>query len=386
MTNQFSTVTNTGFFSRIGRSFVGLLLGPVVLIGAIVLLSWNEGRAVQALSGLGEASKSTVEAGAAAVAAGNEGKLVHVVGPATATSPIADPDLGISFAGQVAVVRTVEMYQWREKKEQKTRDKLGGGQETVTTYTYEKVWSDSAQDSSQFEHADNHANPAMPFTGTRLDAGDAKLGAYALDAGTLALLGAETALTPEAPDGWKINAGTLYKGDPTAPAVGDLRVSYKGLPSGTTVSVLAQQSHGGFAPYVTKNGYRIDLARIGNLPSALMIAERKQTEGAMTWVLRAVGFFLSVTGITMFLGPLSAFAAVIPFLGNIARGAAFFAALVISLPLTLVVVAVSWIAFRPLIGVGLLVVAAGALYGLHRLHRARHPVVAAAPAAPIVST
>jgi Flp pilus assembly protein TadB len=83
----------------------------------------------------------------------------------------------------------------------------------------------------------------------------------------------------------------------------------------------------------------------------------------------------------MFLGPLSTFAAVIPIVGSIARGAAGLAAFVVSLPLTLVVIAVAWIGFRPLIGVGLLVLAALLLYGLSRLHRSRHPAApATAPA------
>ena len=31
------------------------------------------------------------------------------------------------------------MYQWRENSSRKTRKKLGGGEETVTTYTYDPL-------------------------------------------------------------------------------------------------------------------------------------------------------------------------------------------------------------------------------------------------------
>jgi hypothetical protein len=279
------------------------------------------------------------------------------------------------------VARKAEMYQWEEKKHSTTHDQLGGGQQTVTTYTYDKVWADHAIDSSAFKQAESHANPAMPITSAEWTASDAKLGAYTLDPATVKRLDLTTALAPDAPDGWTGSSGALYKGKPDAPAVGDERVSYTGLASGQVITVLAAQTHGGFGPYVTKNGYQVDMAKVGAQPAATMIAAQKNTEGVITWILRGVGFVLMVVGFAMFLGPLSTFAAVIPFLGSIARGAAGLAAFVVSVPLTLVVIAISWIVFRPLVGIGLIIVAAALLYGLARLHRSRHPAVAApAPA------
>jgi len=376
MANQFTTVTNQGFISRLMGSIVGFFVGPILVIGAIVLLSWNEGRAVHALNGLSDASRSLVEADAAAVSPANEGKLVHVVGPATAAAAIDDPVVGAKFTGQVAAVRKAEMYEWKETSHSTTHDKLGGGTETVTTYTYDKVWADHAIDSSQFKQPDGHTNPAMPITGATWVASDAKLGGYGLGVDTVKLLTLATALTPDAPDGWTASGGALYKGQPGAPAIGDERLSYTGLASGSTLSVLAAQSHGGFGPYVTSNGYQVEMARLGNQPAAAMLAEQKKTEGVITWVLRGVGFLGMFLGFAMFFGPLSTFVAVVPLLGSIARGAAGLAAFVLAIPLTLVVIAISWIVFRPLLGIGLLVAAAALLYGLQRLHRSRHPAPA----------
>ena len=53
---SFTETTQQGFLSRIGGSFVGLLLGPVLIIVAVALLWWNEGRAVQAAVGLSTAA------------------------------------------------------------------------------------------------------------------------------------------------------------------------------------------------------------------------------------------------------------------------------------------------------------------------------------------
>jgi hypothetical protein len=386
MPNSFTTSSTQGFFSRLMSSFVGILLGPVLVVGAIVLLSWNEGRAVQAIRGLAEASGVVVEAPADTVAPANDGKLVHVVGKAEAAGPIADSDLSLNFPDQVAVDRTVEMYLWREKKEEKTTDNTGGSQTTTTTYTYNQVWSEEPIDSTAFAHPEGHENPQMPFTSHKYAADDAKLGGFALDGTTLAMIDTDNALKPDAPDGWTQNGANLYKGANAAtPAVGDMRVHYTSLPSGTTISVLAGQSHDGFVPYTTSNGYTIHLARAGNAAAKDMITAQQQAEAMMTWILRGVGAFVMFIGFTMFFGPIATLAAILPFLGSLVRGATTFFAFVLTIPVTLITIAIAWLAFRPLIGGGLLIVAAGIGYALWRWHHTRsapHVAAAAASAPP----
>jgi hypothetical protein len=362
----------------------GFVLGPLLLIGAVVLLSWNEGRAVQALNGLAAASQAVVEADASAAPGADEGKLVHVVGPATASASVSDPDLNIAFPGQVTVARTVQMYQWQESK---TSSNNGRTQQPANSvydgsnfyYSYQQVWSQTPIDSSGF-YQPGHANPPMPFQDARWTAADAHVGGYALSADTLRLATLATPLTPNPPDGWTAANGALAKGDPAAPQVGDLKVSYVALANGQTLSVLAQQSHGGFAPYTAGNGYQLEMVDVGNLPAAAMITEQRNGETAMTWVLRAAGFLGIFFGVLLFLSPLSSLVGWVPLVGSIARGAAFLAALAIAAPLTLIVAAISWIVFRPLVGIGLLVAAAVLLAALHWAHRALHPR-APAPAA-----
>ena len=103
MSDHFTETTSRGFGSRLGSSLAGLIIGPLLVIGAVVLLWWNEGRAVQAIVGLKDAASQVVEADASGPLPDNHNKLVHVVGNATAQSPIQDPDVGVSFPGQVAV-------------------------------------------------------------------------------------------------------------------------------------------------------------------------------------------------------------------------------------------------------------------------------------------
>ncbi|MGD0145050.1 MAG: hypothetical protein ABSC92_18000, partial [Rhizomicrobium sp.] len=117
MPDIYTETTSRGFFSRLFGSFLGILLGPVLIIVAVGLLWWNEGRAVQAIVGLNAAATSTVELQDTTPAPANEGKLVHVIGPATAKAFIADSDLAVNFPDQVAVARKAEMYQWQEKSQ-----------------------------------------------------------------------------------------------------------------------------------------------------------------------------------------------------------------------------------------------------------------------------
>jgi hypothetical protein len=87
-------------------------------------------------------------------------------------------------------------------------------------------------------------------------------------------------------------------------------------------------------------------------------------------------------GFAMFFGPLSVMASFLPFLGALVRGAAAALSLVISVPLTLIVIATAWIAYRPVYGGLLMLAAIGAVYGLWRWHAARKPAVPVKAAAP----
>jgi hypothetical protein len=379
MADRFTETSTQGFGSRIANSLVGLVVGPLLVIGAIVLLWWNEGRAVHAITGLKDAASQVVEAEASGPSPVNDGKLVHVVGTATAQAPIQDADVGIGFADQVGVARTAEMYQWKETKTERTQDNVGGSSTTTTTYDYTREWSEDALDSAAFKYPDGHQNPAMPFRSKRFAASDAKLGGWTLGADVLDRIDYTQALTPDAPSGWTLSDENYYRGDPGAPKVGDMRVRYVGLPSGATISVLAKQSGNGFAAFTTKNGYQVELAAVGDHSAAALIENQRKAEALLTWVLRGVGMLLMFVGIAVFLAPLSTIASVIPLFGRIVGGAAALVALVIAIPLSILVIAFAWLTYRPLIGGSLMLLALAVGYALWRWRKTR----AAAEPAPV---
>jgi hypothetical protein len=257
---------------------------------------------------------------------------------------------------------------------------MGGSTTTTTTYDYSKEGSDEPINSSEFKHPDDHQNPQMPFGSKRFAASDAKLGGWKLDPSTLYRISLSQALTPAAPAGWSLSGDNYYRGDAASPKVGDMRVRYVGLPSGTTISVMAMQSGASFAVFTTKNGYQLELAEVGDHPSAEMIETKRKSEAVLTWILRGVGTLVMYVGFAVFLAPLSTLASVIPIFGRIVGGAAALVALVIAVPLSILVMAFAWLAYRPLIGGALILLAAAVGSALWRWRKSRAPALP--PAAP----
>jgi hypothetical protein len=136
--DTFTEVTSRSWISRIGQSIVGVLIGLVMVIASIVVLFWNEGRAIQTARSLAEGAGLVVDVDSARVDPGNEGKLVHISGDLTAPGRLSDAEFGGTAKG-LRLVRAVEMDQWKEETKTETHQKLGGGEEDITTYTYLRV-------------------------------------------------------------------------------------------------------------------------------------------------------------------------------------------------------------------------------------------------------
>src|SRR5580698_10290472 len=113
--DSFTETSTEGWGSRLGGSLVAALIGLVLVPAAIVLMYWNEGRAVDAIRALDRGATSIVEVNASAVDPATNGKLVHVVGMLQPTVPAKDPVFGVTADGLVRLARAVEMYQWKEE-------------------------------------------------------------------------------------------------------------------------------------------------------------------------------------------------------------------------------------------------------------------------------
>lgn len=390
MANSVVRVTRQGWGNRLGGSVKGALVGALLAVAAVPLLFWNEGRAVHRARTLAEGASSVVSVPAGSVDPGRNGKLVHTSGQATTDEVLRDPTFGVE-QNALALERKVEMYQWVQDEERRERKKLGGGTETVTTYTYRTAWQDSPVDSASFEESSGHENPGFPFEDESWRATDVRLGAFHLApelAGKLDqradVAVGETelaAVDPELRQRLLASGGGFYLGaDPATPKVGDVRVRFQAVrPAGA--SVVAAQRGDRLEPYHAQAGGDIALVEYGAKSAEQMFSNARTANTALTWVLRLVSFVLLFVGIRSVIRPLQVAADVVPFIGRLVGGGLTLAAFLLAAPVALVTIAAGWLFYRPLLGIALLLLAGGCVVWLWR--RSRRPAVAI-PAAPFV--
>jgi hypothetical protein len=379
MADDFTDVTTEGYGSRLGGSIIGVLIGIVLLPISIGLLYWNEGRAVEAQTALTQGAKELVEIVPDRLDPAAEGKLVHLSGAMTLGAGAKDPLFGATGHDLARLQRNVEMYQWKEQEQSSSHQSVGGSKTTEKTYSYQLEWSSQAINSGTFKHPEGHQNPAMPVHTETFDSDDAKLGAYKLGSAVLDKIDdfkpytPDQALTP--PDGYRREGDNFFHGtgNPAAPVLGDVKISFSAI-NAEPVSVVAGLSGGTLAEFHGANGYTIAMAQAGVASAAELFKVKKQEEGNLSWILRGVGWLVMFIGLMLIARPISMVLAFLPFLEGIAETGAFLIALMVSLPLTLLIIAIAWIVHRPILGVGLLV-AAGALFWLLKGMR-RKPAVA----------
>lgn len=374
----------TSWGGRLGRSLTGVLVGLVLVAGTVAGLFWNEGRAVTTARSLAEGRGLVVDVAVEPVDPANRGRLVHVAGPLKLAGPLADPLFPVS-ADAIRLVRRVEMYQWRETSRSETRKTLGGGEETVTTYDYDRVWHDGRIDSAGFRETAGHDNPALAAESLTLRAQTAALGAFAVDTGVLDQVGTEqpVAIAPDRAAAVAAALGTARKvtvaagavrvgDDPDRPVVGDLRITFAAVPPGP-VSVVGRQEGSALVPYQTASGDRLLLAEDGFVPADGMFANAEAANTLITWAIRVAGLVLMWIGFALVLGPLSVVFDVVPALGSLVGFGTGLIALLLTALVGPLAIAVAWFWYRPLVSLAVIAVAALAVWLLLRRARRRAP-------------
>jgi len=364
----FTETTQQSWFSRIGGALVGLILGLVLIPAGSVLLFWNEGRAVQTARSLTEGAGLVVSVSADEIDRTREGRLIHVAGTLTIPSPPRDVEFNlVAPAGALRLSRRVEMYQWQEESRSETRNRLGGGTETVTTYTYSRGWHEGRIDSSHFHQPEGHQNPQARSTSRSWNAENARLGAFRLEAAQINEISADQ----------DVGEATRYIGqDANAPRLGDMRVSWR-MARPEALSIIAAQTGDGFGPYATRAGDRLMMVERGRMPAAAMFAEAEDDNAILTWVLRLVGALVIFFAFSLLFAPLKVVADIIPPLGWLVGFGTGLLAAMLTLVLAPVIIAIAWLTFRPLLAGAIILVGLALAFGISRLRRGR---VAAQPA------
>ena len=364
MPDSVQVTSSSSWFSRLGKAFTGIVVGIILIIVGIGLLLWNEGRAVKTYNTLKEGQGLVIDVASDSVDAANDGKLVHLTADALTDETLVDQDFGIS-ANVIRLRRDVLMYQWEETRQTETRKKIGGGEETVTTYTYSKEWRRSLNDSSNFQSPSGHENPSeFPFDSMTWDAENVPVGAFYLSPDLVSQLSDFADLSVrEIPEGaaWpedaKLSNGGIFLGADTAqPQIGDVWINFSVVEQGP-VSLIAAQNGDTFAEYQTKAGGTIAMIVAGNVPAQQMFEDAIAQNTLITWLVRLGGFILIWIGFGLLFAPLSVLADIVPIFGSLVGAATGLISFLLALAVSLTVIAIAWLFFRPLLGIPLLVLA-----------------------------
>src|SRR5438105_3528191 len=164
---------------RLMESIKGVLIGGLLFVIAFPVLFWNEGRAIHTARALAEGAAAVITVPADKVDPANDHKLVSMSAEATTRDTVSDPQFGVALTA-LRLERDVEMYQWKENKEEHTTKNTGGSSDTTITYDYKQEWSGDTIDSSSF-HVGGYDNPKrMEFEGTHFQAKNVTVGAFQL--------------------------------------------------------------------------------------------------------------------------------------------------------------------------------------------------------------
>ena len=429
----YTETTTTGYGTRVGRSFKGILSGLLFVVAGTVLLWWNEGRAVKTDKMLNEAEKVCIDMeNPSKISQEYEGELVCATAMATTDEVLADREFGFS-ENAIGLRRRVEYFQWVENAHSESEDKLGGKEVTTTTYTYTQEWSSRPIDSGQFH---DPAYQGKNFVVTQYEdaeqwAENVNFGAYKLNESLIHSISSrepvvlalndeqleamdkavrdvimrvtgldvspkaaqqkvskpEAPATPavadstlaEVPDSVKTvvpdsvpqdnkidleyvhqQGNVLYFGRTSAaPQIGDVRVTFeKVVPA--KVTIIAQVTGDTFKSYKAKNGKRFQTLVMGKKDADEIFDAQHKANHFWMWILRLVGTLIVISGLKGIFGFLEMILKVVPFIANIIGWGVGVVCKVIGIAWSLIVIAIAWLFYRPLIGIALLVVA-GAL-------------------------
>lgn len=426
----YQETTTTGYGTRLKNSLGGIGTGFLLFLAGTALLWWNEGRAVKTDKMLNEAEGVTVEMeDVSKIDPEFEGKLIHATAFANTKDSLSDPLFNIG-ATAIGIQRQVEYYQWVEHASSQSKDKFGGKQETVTTYTYSREWTNKPQRSETFhdpayqnknytlyqaENFDQLAETVMfgayklndymknairntqpidlVFDQKQLETwnrdcerifvrntGQRAIGDIVSERVKQAVSNATKTTTTTTNDTLKknslqkdtviapapnkkdldyihVNANVLYFGEsPNSPQVGDVRITFtKTMPA--NVSIIAKVAGETFAQFKAKNGKTFQALSMGSKTAEEMYASGHASNNMWLWILRILGILMICGGLRGIFGILVTVLKVIPFLANIVGWGVSLVCNVIGVAWSLIIIAIAWIFYRPLLGILLLAIA-----------------------------
>ena len=149
----------------------------------------------------------------------------------------------------------------------------------------------------------------------------------------------------------------LYFGRvPGSPEVGDVRVTFeKVVPA--KVTVMAVVDGDSFKSFKAKNGKRFQRLVMGKKSGDEIIDIEKETNNMLLWVFRIFGVMMVIVGLKGIFGFLETLLKVVPFIANIFGWGVGVVCTILGLVWSLIIIAIAWLFYRPILGITLLVIA-----------------------------
>ena len=123
------------------------------------------------------------------------------------------------------------------------------------------------------------------------------------------------------------------------------------------VTIIAQVNGDTFKSYKAKNGKKFSTLRMGKKDADEIYEEEHETNNMFLWILRIVGILMVIGGLKGLFSFVITVLKVVPFISNIANFGANLIAGVIGTVWSLLIIAIAWLFYRPVLGITLLVIA-----------------------------
>lgn len=366
--DNFTTTETISIFGKIKNAFAGLIFGLILFIGAFVLLWWNEGNSLRVAKMNDFVRKNVISIDSAQINPAYHNKLVYTSGNATSHQTLNDGLISVPNA--IGLLRNVQMYQWKESSHSDTHKNMGGSSTTTTTYSYSQEWSPTLINSADFKQG-GHQNPAsFPIEASSTYAKNVSLGAFTLTSDITSKIKANSTINnlPNNPR-YTTMQGYYYLGNnPSTPQIGDCKISYTYIPSGTQVSIIGGQYNNYLVNYITPHGQFLNVTT--GISSVEEIMKNLDTRNTLiTMGLRLLGIILLWIGLNLLFAPLTILADVLPLLGDIVGAIQGFVLGLVALLLGLITISLAWLAYRPLIAVPALIGLCYAVYTIIQKRR-----------------
>jgi len=428
----YTKTTTTSYGSRLGSSFKAIFTGFILFIAATILLFWNEGRAVRQYDNIAASQEQCQHVDDVSKKNGSiENCCIHATGEVKTADILTDEQFGISV-NAVKFQREVEYYQYEEHTSTKKEDKIGGKEETTTTYTYEKAWVDEPIQSSKFEDpAYKNVNSTFyTVEDQKLVAENVTFGAYKLTEGFISSIsgdtdtdinpdmklledldrqiaqykggsnanltraieelaakvaaqeGDSTSTTAEAAEPKvdltyvHVKGNVIYIGrNESSPEIGDVRITFTQVDPGT-FSLIGKVYNGEIQANKTDKG-TFSMIQRGNVAMEDMFKAAEESNNIWTWVLRIVGILLVISGLRSMFGFFITVLKVLPFLSNIVNVANGIVCGIAGFIWSFLVIAIAWLFYHPLIALCILIPVGVGIFFLIKLSKDKKKAAAA---------